>query len=276
MLCLLRAPELKRDIPHNKSERDYACLLKGEEFRTRGSRGTFNIYTNLGDKPPPTKRRRQTAPENVRAKKPPSDPPVPFVLPGIEDDGESEKELEQESDAPDSSRNPPSSSSKASSRNATSRASSDSDSSSKDSSVLVEPAGRVVPEPELAPQPLHGGGGGGGGGGKTADATILWKTFKFTEIKDRDLEVVGIEVSCYIEAHKRKGPRCSRTLRFRKHCGRVATVQKLMWWCTRGLDAQVCTNCTTHQAEPNVPPSWLPKVEDVLLLKKNALVFLTW
>ena len=74
--------------------------------------------------------------------------------------------------------------------------------------------------------------------------------------------VVGIEVSCYIEDHKRQGPRCSRTLRFKRHGGREMTEQKLKWWCIRGFNAQACPDCKKHQGEPYEPPSGLPTAED--------------
>jgi hypothetical protein len=90
------------------------------------------------------------------------------------------------------------------------------------------------------------------------DTTRFWKSFKFTEIKEKGV-AVGFECTCKIVAHRGSG-RCTRSLRFARHGGLEATVHKLKWWATAGYQDNV-SNRVAHQELPHQPSDGLPSLE---------------
>lgn len=226
MMCLLKARQLNRPIPHNQTERCYECMLGGVEYvpHTR-----FKIYD--GDRPPrqpqrPRKRRKVAA-------------------------------------APSSS----SRSSSSSSSSSTSPAKKSSHSGSE-SSAAEPPA---PPAPPPAPHPAPRGAAAASssdaaaapraGGGAVVETTMIWKTFKFTAVRNEVELHVGWEVTCYCEPHRRQGPRCVRTLRFAKHKGREMTEHMLKWWCVAGFSSSVNT-CQLHKKLPHMPDE-LPPLQEL-------------
>ena len=88
------------------------------------------------------------------------------------------------------------------------------------------------------------------------DTTLLWKTFRFTEVKSVGV-AVGYEVNCCICNHNR----CTRTMRFAKYGGRERTEHMLKCWAVGGFAKGVKTNYD-HAALPwSLDP--LPPLEEL-------------
>ena len=261
MLCLLCARDITKPIPHNLTETHYACLLKGEEFHKRT---TFKMYTDITDKPPPSKRRRKIAPKKVVRR--PREKLEPLDVPGVDEEEEPESEAcaSEGSSAASSTSGESSGSSKASKSSKSEE--SDRSKSSGESSEQPAPAPVEPPAEPPVKQDARVRGGPGGGGGVVAEGTFLWKTFKFTEVKNEVFEVVGFEVSCHIQAHKHRGPRCSRTLRFKRYGGRDLTERCLKWWCVQGFDMEKCATCPAHKGQPYKPDGEPPSTQALFYL----------
>ena len=232
MRALLMADTMiRKPIPHLKAENYYESLLKGETPVPKNRKSTFDIDGTV--KPRRKQRKRAEASKASMTK----------------------SRLES-SDPDDASRGKSSSSS---------TSSTSSSSSSESESVPIVPAvvpekaivpeAAVVPEkaivPEARPEPVVVVTSR-----PVLDTTLLWKTFRFTEVKSEGI-ASGYEVNCYICDHNR----CTRTMRFAKHGGRERTEHMLKCWAVSGFAKRVKTNCD-HAALPWLPDP-LPPLEEL-------------
>ena len=245
MRALLQAGKgiLKAVIPHFKTERYYECLISGEPYVPRQRKKKFKMDGEPSE--PPRKRRRRKPIKEVAVAEKSS---VEEVAEESSQNSGTDGDLLATESSSDSSS---SSSSKGSSS-----------SSSAAAAAPPKPAGVEAPKPAAVPRCAASAAAAPSGVSRTMlDTTVYWKSFKFTEVKGKDGQVNGYEVTCKITEHKDK-TRCTRSMRFGKHGGRDVTVHKLKWWCVAGYHANVGSKAE-HQGLPFAPAAGLPTWSEI-------------
>jgi len=219
--ALLLAPQHGQPVPHLKAEKVYAALLGVEQPRKK--RGQRFVHHDEE----PKRARTRTGPRASRHT--------------------SEAEPVQPNSASSSSAE---SSEDSSSSDATH--SDDSDGGHVDIFVPnpdeQEIFGPTEEEKEEAPPHHHG---------LLAESTIIWKTFKFTVVRDKG-EDAGWEVQCY--RHREPGPKCVRSMRWRQGGGQELTERKLKHWCVEAFNTETRLS---HMADVERHPDPVRSLEEL-------------
>ena len=118
----------------------------------------------------------------------------------------------------------------------------------------------LPPPPEPPPREAAAAGPGAGGGSLSVDSTVIWKTFRFTLIRDRG-QPAGWEVTCSCVAHV-EDARCVRSLRWRAAGGRDLAERKLKRWCRQAF-APECPTTLSRRLLPRDGPEALPSLAEL-------------
>lgn len=268
--ALLSAESIGKPIAHLRSQAYYEDLLAGREPARRGAK-RFRIHAGDDGIVPEPRRRVQRRRLAVSSR-------AGFADRESKAAGSDSSALDlgaanvgSASDGASSGSGSSGAGSAASRSSAASSASSSSSSTTSSGSHRVDAAiedhGVVGAPSDAGLEVVAARARAGASGGLRIDTTIPWKTFKFTEVKESkegEKVCVGYEVTCYIECHRTqsggRAGRCTRTLRFARHGGRMETIQKLRWWAISGF---ALPSKQLHQQLPFEPPSGLPTMEEL-------------